>query len=75
MPYKYVNQNGREILFYISSSKTSFQNISTSYLLLDTSTVNSGLICQSKTSTNMLKIIPYTGAGSYNSTTQTGDML
>ena len=44
-------------------------------MILDTSTLNSGLICQSKTSTNLLHIIPYTGGGSYNPTTQNGDML
>ena len=32
------------------------------------------MICQSKTSTNMLKIVPYTGASSYNPTVQNGDM-
>ena len=30
---------------------------------------------QSTTSTNLLRIIPYTGAGSHNPTTQNGDTL
>ena len=60
----------------VCSTNTSFQNISTPYLIVDTSTVNSGLLCQSKTSANLLKRIPHTGgAGNNNPATQTGDML
>jgi hypothetical protein len=33
------------------------------------------MIIQSQTSTNLLRVIPYTGGGSYNPTTQNGDML
>ena len=64
-----------EIFFNLSSTNTSFQKKSTSYLILDTSTQNSGLLCQSKTSPNLLKIVPYTGPGSYNPTTQTSGIL
>ena len=60
---------------YICSTNSSFQNISTSYLILNTTTVNSGILCQSTTSTNLLRTIPYTGGSSYNPTTQNGDIL
>ena len=66
----YKNEN----IINLSSTNTSFQK-STSYLILDMSTVNSGILCQSKTNTNLLRGIPYTGGSSYNPTTQTGDIL
>ena len=69
-----TTKNGN--IINISSTNSSFQNISVSYLILYNSTVNSGLICQSKTSTNMLRVIPYNGGtGNYNPAVQTGDFL
>ena len=44
-----------ENIINVCATNSSFQNISVSYLILDNSTVNSGLLCQSSTSTNMLK--------------------
>ena len=64
-----------EVIINLSSTNTSFQNISTSYLILIPTTQNSGILCQSTTSTNLLRIIPYTGTLSYNSTFQSGDIL
>ena len=69
-----TTKNGN--IINVCSTNSSFQNISVSYLILDNSTENSGLICQSKTSTNMLRVIPYNGGtGNYNPAVQTGDFL
>ena len=43
----------------LSSTNTSFQNIIISYLILDAPTQNSRILCQSKTSTNLLLLVPY----------------
>ena len=59
----------------IRSTNTSFTNISTSYLFSKTRTQNSGITCQSTTSTNLLCLIPYTGVNSFNPATQNGDTL
>ena len=50
------------------------QHISKSYLVLNTTAQNSAIICQSTTSTYLLRIIQYTGS-SYNSKTQSGNVL
>ena len=69
-----TTKNGNVI--NVCSTNSSFQNISTSYLILDNSAVNSGMIIQSQTSTNMLRVIPNSGgAGNYNPAVQTGDFL
>ena len=42
-----------EILLNLSLTNTSFQNINAFYIIADTSTMNNGILCQSKTSTNL----------------------
>ena len=56
-------------------NKCSFQNISTNYLILNITTLNTGILCQSTMSTNFLRIIPYTGVSSFNPATQSDNIL
>ena len=44
----------------LSLTNTSLQNTTTSYLILDKSKYNYGKICQSKLSSNLLHIVPFT---------------
>ena len=48
---------------------------SKSYLTLDTSTQNSGITCESTTSTNLERIAPYNVVYNYNPTAQNGNKL
>ena len=59
----------------ISSTNTSFTNVSVSHLFLNTNSQYSGILCQSVIITNVFHFFLHTGVSSYNPSTLNGDMF